>query len=95
MQRCEFFSFHQRKLVDEVDEVLEACVEMRLCRQQHDVLEVSVVDVSIHSEQSLEDHFDDCFEIARKWYSKGTGENLLVIELVLNPRHQEVDIFSS
>lgn len=40
----------QVKLIDEVDEVLEARVEMRLSLQQHDVLEVRVVDVRIDPE---------------------------------------------
>jgi len=32
---------------------------MGLSREEHDVLEVGVVDVGIHSEESLEDDFDD------------------------------------
>ena len=50
MQRREFFLLYELELVDEVDEVFKACVEVGLCGEQHDVLEVGVVDVGVDSE---------------------------------------------
>ena len=43
------------------------------------MLEVGVVDVGVHSEQALEDHFDNCLEVAREGYPKSAREDLLVI----------------
>lgn len=38
--------------------MLETGIQVRLCRQEHDVLEVCVINVSIHTEQTLENYFD-------------------------------------
>ena len=86
----ELFSIYEVKLVDEVDEVLEACVEVGLCREEHDVLEVCVVDVSIHSEETLENDLDDIEEIFREGDTEGAGEDFFVVKLVLHPGHQEI-----
>ena len=59
------------------------------------MLEVSVVDVSIDAEKSFEDNFDNCFKVAWERNSKRAREDLLIIQLIFNPRHQEVDILSS
>ena len=66
MERREFFGLDKRELVDKVDKVLEAGVEMRLCAQEHNVLEVCMVDVRVNTEQALEDHLDDRLEVARE-----------------------------
>ncbi len=58
------------------------------------MLEVGVVNVSIDSEQSLEDDFNDGCEVLREGYAQLTGEYFLVVELVLHPRHQEVYILA-
>lgn len=79
MQWSEFFSFHERKLVNKVDEVLKACIQVRLCRQKHYVLEVSMVDVCIDSEQSLEDHFDYGLEVAREGHTECTREYFFIV----------------
>ena len=86
----ELFSIYEVKLVDEVDEVLEACVEVGLCREEHDVLKVCVVDVSIHSEETLENDLDDIEEIFREGDTEGAGEDFFVVKLVLHPGHQEI-----
>ena len=49
----ELLWLYENKSVDKVDEVLEASVEVDLCLEEHEVLEVCVVDVSIHSEETL------------------------------------------
>ena len=94
MERCQLFSLNQRKLVDKVYKVLEARVEMCFSREQHDVLEMRVVDVRIHSEQTFEDDFYDCFKVSWERNTKGTREYFFVVQLVLDPGHQEVDVFS-
>lgn len=38
--------------------MLETGIQVRLRRQKHDVLEVCVINVSVHAEQSLENYFD-------------------------------------
>ena len=87
------FGIYEVKLVDEVDEMLEARVEVGLCREEHDVLEVCVVDVSIHSEETRENDLDDVEEIFGEGNTEGAGEDLLVVKLVLDPCHQEIDVF--
>ena len=91
---CELARIDQIELVNEVDEVLEAGVQVRLGRQQHNVLEVSVVDVRVHTEETLEDHLDDVHEVLREGHSQGAREYFLVVQLVLYPGHQEFDVFA-
>ena len=95
MQRCEFLGFDQRELIDEVDKVFEAGVEMSFRREKHNVLEMSVIYMCIDSEKSFKYDLDDCFEIPRERYTQGTWEYLFIIELVLDPGHEKVDVFSS
>ena len=56
------------------------------------MLEVSVVDVRVHSEQPLEDNLDDVEEVLGEGHTNCTREDLLVIQLVLYPGHQEVNV---
>ena len=94
MERGQLLGLDERELVDEVDEVFEAGVQVRFCREQHDVLEVRVVNVRVHTEQTLEDHFDYGFEVSGEGDSKGTREDFFIIELVFDPRHQKVNVFA-
>ena len=59
--------------------MLEASVEMCLCRQKHNVLEMGVIDVCVDSEQSLEDDLDDCLEVAREGDTQCTWEDLFIV----------------
>ena len=43
--------------------MFEASIQMCLSRQQHNVLEMCMVDVCIYSKQSLEYDFDDVDEV--------------------------------
>jgi hypothetical protein len=88
----ELFGIYEVKLVDEVDEMFEARVKVSLCREEHDMLEMCVVDVSIHSEETLENDLDDIEEIFREGDTEGAGKDFFVIKLVLDPSHQEIDI---
>ena len=54
---------HQVELVNEINKVLEASVQMSLRLQHHDVLEVSVVNVGVHPKQPLEDHLYDIYKV--------------------------------
>ena len=60
---------------------------MRLGTQQHDVLEVRVIYVGIYSEQALEYYLNNCLKVAGEGNTERTWEDLLIVELVLYPRH--------
>ena len=49
-KRSQFASVYQVELVDKVDEMFEAGIEMSLSGQKHNVLKVSVINVSVHPE---------------------------------------------
>lgn len=51
------------------------------------MLEMSVVDMSVDSKQSLEDYFDNVDEIFGERYSESAGEDFFIIQLVLHPSH--------
>jgi hypothetical protein len=53
----------QFELLNKVDEVLEAGVEVRLGAEADDLLEVRVVDVGVDAEEAREDLFDDALEV--------------------------------
>jgi hypothetical protein len=93
-QWSKFARVDELELVNEVDEVLEARIQVRLCAEQHDVLEVGVVDVRVHSEQPFENHLYYVHEVLWKWNSQSAWEDLLVVKLVLHPGHQEVYVLA-
>ena len=80
--------------IDEIYEVLKACIQMGFGTQQHDVLEMSVINVGVHSEKSFEYHFDDVHKVFGERYTKRTREYFFIIKLVFYPCHQKVDVFS-
>lgn len=94
-ERSKLARINQVELVNEVDEMLEACVQMRLRAQQHNMLEMSMVDVGVDSEQPFENHLDDVHEVLRKRYAESAREYFLVIQLVLYPCHEELDVLTS
>ena len=49
--------------------MLEASIQVSLCREQHYMLEVSMVYVRVHSEQPLEDDLNDIDEVLREGHS--------------------------
>jgi hypothetical protein len=57
------------------------------------MLEVSVIDVRVNTEKPFEDDLYDVQEIFGEGDTQSAGENFFVIQLVLNPCHQEVDVF--
>lgn len=52
-----------------------------------------MVDVGIHSEDPFEDRLDDLVEGFRKGNTNLAGEYGFVVELSLNPSHQQIDVF--
>ena len=67
--------------------MLEARIEVSLCVELHVLLGVQVVDVAAHAEQPLENSLDDCLEVIR--------EDLLVVVLALDPRHELVHVLTA
>ena len=53
-QWSEFFLLDQPKLLDEVDEMFEGCVQMRLLLQTNNFREVSVINVGVDPEETLD-----------------------------------------
>ena len=75
--------------------MLKACVQMSLSAKQHHVLEVSMVDVSIYSEKTLENNFDNVHKVLWERNSDCTWKNLFVVKLVFYPGHQEINVLTS
>ena len=90
---CQFLSIDQIELVNEIYEMLKASVQMRFCWKKHNMLEMGVIDMGIDSEQALENYLDDIDKVLGEGDSKLTGENFLVVKLILNPSHQKINIF--
>ena len=67
---------------------------MSLSTEEHDMLEVSVVNVGVNSEQALEYDLYNVLKVLGEWYSQLAGEDLLVVKLIFNPRHQEVNVLA-
>ena len=49
----------------------------------------------IDAEQSFKDDLDDCLEVPRERHTQGTWEDLFIIELIFDPSHEKVDVFTS
>ena len=58
------------------------------------MLEVSVVNVGVNSEQTLENYLNNVLKVLGEWHSQLAGEDLLVVKLIFNPRHQEVNVLA-
>jgi hypothetical protein len=67
--------------------VFEASIEMSFSREQHNMLEVSMIDMGIHSEEPLEDDLDNVHKVFGERYSQLAGKYFLIIQLILNPGH--------
>ena len=58
------------------------------------MLEMGVVDVRVHSKKSFKNYFDDVHEVLRERNTESTGEDYLVVQLVFDPCHQEINVFT-
>lgn len=92
LQRRQLPLIDQIELLHEEDEVLERRVQVRLLAEAHHLLEVLVVDVRVHAEQPLQDRLGDGQEVLREGHADLRGEQRLVVQLVLHPRHQVVNV---
>lgn len=52
-----------------------------------------MINMRVNSEQSFENDLYNVNEVLRKRYSQLAREYFLIVELVLDPSHQEVNIF--
>lgn len=75
--------------------MFKASIQMSFSTQEHDVLEMCMVDVSVHSEKSLEDYLNYTDKVLGERHSKLAWENLLIVKLVLDPSHQKIDVLLS
>jgi hypothetical protein len=91
-QRSHFLSRHKVELGDEVVVVLEAGVEVSLLAEVDDLLKVGVVDVGVDTEQALEDLLDLKDEVPGEGDIRRWGEELLVVQLGLDPLHELVHV---
>ena len=66
---------------------------MSFRREQHYVLEMCMINMSIDSEQTFEYNLNDIDKVLGERNSKLARENLFVIQLIFYPSHQKVDIF--
>lgn len=72
--------------------MLEGCVEMRFLAQSYDLGKVLVIDVGVNAKQSLEYCLGDGLKVLREGHTDLRRKERLVIELILHPRHQVVDV---
>merc|ERR1711974_423848 len=91
-QRSHFLSRHEVELGDKVVVVLEAGVEVSLLAEVDNLLKVGVVDVGVDTEQALEDLLDLKDEVPGEGEIRRWGEELLVVQLGLDPLHELVHV---
>mmetsp|Transcript_25244 Transcript_25244/g.57712 ORF Transcript_25244/g.57712 Transcript_25244/m.57712 type:complete len:161 (+) Transcript_25244:126-608(+) len=78
-ERLKFFLWYELELQDEVHEVLEAGVQMRLERERLHPLVVVVEDVGVHPEEALVDVAHLLHEVRRERHARRGGEQPLVV----------------
>lgn len=80
------------ELLDKENEVLEGGVEVGLLLQLHHRVKMLVVDVSVNPEQTLQDGFGHRHEVLGEGNADLGGKKCLIIQLILHPGHQVVDV---
>merc|ERR1712228_507515 len=90
-QRRQFPLVDQLELLHEINKVLEARVQMGLSIKLHDLLNVVVVHMSVDSKESLQNRLYDLPKVFRKRHSVLDREDSRVVNLFLDPGHEEVD----
>lgn len=68
---------------------------MSLLLQLHHRVKMLMVDVSVNSEQALQDSLGHRHEVLRERHSYLGREKSLIVQLVLHPGHQIVNVFGS
>lgn len=92
LQGSELSPVDEVELLNKENEVLEGGVEVGLLLQLHDRVKMLVVNVSINPEQALQDGFGHRHEVLGKGNSNLGGKKCLIIQLILHPGHQVVDV---
>ena len=82
----------QPELVHEADEVLEGCVQMRRLIQLQHMRKVLVIDVRVDPEETAKDGANTRFKGARKGRAQSGREDTFIVQLLLDPTQQEVDV---
>lgn len=93
-KRSQLFVIDELEFIDKIDKMLETCVQVIFGPKTHHVLEMTVVNMGINTEQSFEDHFDDWREVLWEWDTDLCWKHCIIIQLRFNPGHKVVDIFS-
>lgn len=62
--------------MDKVDEMLEGSVEVSFLLKGNDVIKMSMVYVSIHPKQTLQNSFSDGDEVSRKGHTYRPQHNM-------------------
>lgn len=81
LERRKFLLFDELKLLNEINEMLEGRVEMRLLLKLHDLAEVFVVNVSVDAEETLENGLDDGEKVLGERHADGGRKDGLVVHL--------------
>ena len=81
LERRKFLLFDELKLLNEINEMLEGRVEMRLLLELHDLAEVFVVNVSVDAEETLENGLDDGEKVLWEGHPNGGRKDGLVVHL--------------
>ena len=88
LKRRKLASINKTERLSEEDEMLETGVEVCFGAELAELLRVRVVHVCVHAEHALEDGADDAMEVGWEAVAVFLREDLLVVELALNPVHQ-------
>lgn len=95
LQRCEFPSINEIKLLYKIDKVLKRRVQMGLFAQSNHFGKVLMINVGIHAKQSFQNRFRNLNKVLRKGNANFRREQRFVIQLILHPSHQVINVLGS
>lgn len=95
LKRGQLLPVNQVELLNEEDEVFEGGVEMGLLLQLDDRVKVLVVNMSIDPEKPLQDGLRHRHEVLWERNAYFRREKCFIIELILNPGHQVINVLWS
>jgi len=73
--------------------MFEAGIQVSFLAKLLNLSEVVIVDVRVHSEQTLEDSFNLILESARERHINSSREYILIVYLRLDPIHEKTNVF--
>lgn len=89
---CEVTILDQAKLLDEVNKVLEARVEVGLRLLLHNQIKVRVVDVGVYTKEASEDPLHSLLKVGRERIVRLRWKDALILQLRLNPHVQPLHV---